>query len=70
MARLDELNQCQTPNCGYIYDPDKGDRKGHIQKGTSFQDLPEDWKCPICGAGKKMFRPLVVACPTDALSKK
>ncbi|HMK35033.1 MAG TPA: rubredoxin [Desulfomonilaceae bacterium] len=55
------MYQCQTSNCGYLYNPEKGDRKGKIPKGTLFQDLPEDWKCPICGATKKMFRPLVPA---------
>jgi len=45
-------------NCGYIYDPDKGDRKGKIKKGTKFEDLPEGWKCPVCGATVKAFRPL------------
>jgi rubredoxin len=58
MADMTDMWQCQTVNCGYIYNPDKGDRKGKIPKGTSFDDLPEDWKCPICGAGKKMFRQL------------
>jgi len=58
MSRPEEMWQCQTVNCGYIYDPDRGDRKGKIGKGTRFEDLPEDWKCPVCGAGKKMFRPL------------
>ncbi|UCE72754.1 MAG: rubredoxin [Nitrospiraceae bacterium] len=53
--------QCQTVNCGYIYNPDKGDRKGKIPKGTSFEDLPEEWKCPVCGAGKHMFKPLAGA---------
>ena len=59
MANPEEMYQCQTVNCGYIYNPDKGDRKGKIPKGTQFEDLPEDWKCPVCGAGKKMFKPLV-----------
>ena len=58
MANPEDMWQCQTLNCGYIYDPDRGDRKGKIPKGTQFEDLPADWKCPICGAGKKMFRPL------------
>ncbi|WP_319523357.1 rubredoxin [uncultured Desulfosarcina sp.] len=58
MAEPHEMYQCQTVNCGYIYNPDKGDRKGKIPKETSFEDLPDDWKCPICGAGKKMFKPL------------
>ena len=58
MAEPHEMYQCQTVNCGYIYNPDKGDRKGKVPKGTAFADLPDDWKCPICGAGKKMFKPL------------
>jgi len=58
MAKPEDMWQCQTVNCGYIYDPGRGDRKGKIPKGTRFEDLPEDWKCPVCGAGKKMFRPL------------
>jgi len=58
MAKPEEMWQCQTVNCGYIYNPDKGDRKGNIPKGTKFEDLPEEWKCPVCGAGKHMFKPL------------
>ncbi|MEZ0328721.1 MAG: rubredoxin [Dissulfuribacterales bacterium] len=58
MSRPEDMWQCQTINCGYIYDPDRGDRKGKIPKGTKFEDLPDDWKCPVCGAGKSMFRPL------------
>ena len=48
------------PDCKLrlIYDPDRGDRKGHIPKGTKFEDLPDDWKCPVCGAGKSHFRRL------------
>jgi len=58
MSKPEDMWQCQTTNCGYIYDPDRGDRKGKVQKGVKFEDLPDDWKCPICGAGKKCFRPL------------
>lgn len=58
MARPEEMYQCQTVNCGYIYNPDKGDRKGKIPKGTKFEDLPDDWRCPVCGASKDMFKPL------------
>jgi rubredoxin len=58
MSAPEEMHQCQTVNCGYVYDPDRGDRRGKIPKGTAFKDLPEDWKCPVCGAGKKMFMPL------------
>jgi rubredoxin len=52
------MYQCQTVNCGYIYDPDRGDRRGRIPKGTAFADLPATWRCPVCGASKKMFKPL------------
>ena len=58
MARPEEMYQCQTVNCGYIYDPDKGDRKGKIKKGTAFKDIPDDWRCPVCGATKAAFKPL------------
>ena len=47
MAEPEEMYQCQTVNCGYIYDPDRGDRRGKIPKGTRFEELPEDWKCPV-----------------------
>lgn len=39
--------------CGYVYDPEQGE--GDIPPGTPFDDLPEDWICPICGVGKDMF---------------
>lgn len=58
MANAEDMYQCQTVNCGYIYDPDRGDRKGKIEKGTAFGELPEDWRCPICKATRKCFRPL------------
>ena len=41
--------------CGYVYDPAKGDPVGGIEAGTSFEDLPDDWECPICGVGKDQF---------------
>ncbi len=41
--------------CGYIYDPEKGDPKSGINPGTSFENLPEEWVCPVCGASKKDF---------------
>ena len=58
MAEPKEMYQCQMANCGYIYNPDKGDRKGKIKKNIQFETLQDDWKCPICGAGKKGFRSL------------
>ena len=41
--------------CGYIYDPAIGDPEGGIAPGTAFEDIPDDWVCPICGVGKDMF---------------
>ena len=41
--------------CGYVYDPAKGDPETGIAGGTAFEDLPDDWVCPICGASKTAF---------------
>ncbi|MBS4032605.1 MAG: rubredoxin [Clostridiales bacterium] len=41
--------------CGYIYDPEKGDPDNGIAPGTSFESLPDDWRCPDCGAEKEDF---------------
>ncbi len=41
--------------CGYIYDEDLGNPDQGISPGTKFEELPEDYKCPICGVGKDMF---------------
>lgn len=41
--------------CGYVYDPEIGDPESNIEPGTSFEDLPENWVCPICGANKDQF---------------
>ncbi len=41
--------------CGYIYDPEVGDPDNNISPGTPFDDLPDDWTCPVCGAGKDKF---------------
>ena len=41
--------------CGYVYDPAVGDAESGIEPGTPFEDLPEDWVCPICSVGKEHF---------------
>ncbi|MDY3862623.1 MAG: rubredoxin [Eubacteriales bacterium] len=41
--------------CGYEYDPAEGDPENGIEPGTEFEDLPADWVCPLCGAGKEDF---------------
>lgn len=44
--------------CGYVYDPAEGDPENNIAPGTAFEDLPEDWACPVCGATKDQFEPV------------
>jgi rubredoxin len=41
--------------CGYVYDPAEGDIEHGIEPGTAFEDLPESWVCPKCGAEKEYF---------------
>ena len=40
---------------GYIYDEAAGDPDNGIEPGTDFEDLPDDWTCPLCGATKEDF---------------
>lgn len=44
--------------CELVYDPVLGDPDGGIPPGTAFQDIPDDWICPQCGAGKSDFEPI------------
>lgn len=41
--------------CGYVYDPKVGDPDNGVSSGTAFENLPDGWVCPVCGAGKDMF---------------
>ena len=41
--------------CGYEYNPEEGDPDHGIEAGTAFEDLPNDWVCPVCAAGKEDF---------------
>ena len=41
--------------CGYVYDPAIGDADSGVAAGTPFEELPGDWVCPVCGAGKDAF---------------
>ncbi|NOY69131.1 MAG: rubredoxin [Deltaproteobacteria bacterium] len=41
--------------CGYVYDPEEGDFESNIPPGIRFEDLPDDWVCPKCGAEKEFF---------------
>jgi len=44
--------------CGYIYDPSKGDPDNGVKAGTAFEDIPDSWVCPECGATKDNFSPV------------
>ncbi len=41
--------------CNYVYDPEVGDPENGVSPGTAFEDLPDDWVCPECGASKDEF---------------
>ena len=41
--------------CEYIYDPKEGDADGGITPGTPFEDIADDWLCPVCGVDKSEF---------------
>ncbi|MDG2616357.1 rubredoxin [Thermoleptolyngbya sichuanensis XZ-Cy5] len=49
------LDRHECGACGYIYEPVKGDSLGKIAAGTPFEDLPTDWRCPVCGARTARF---------------
>ncbi|MCD6450328.1 MAG: flavin reductase [Thermotogaceae bacterium] len=51
-----KMYRCRV--CGYIYDPSKGDPENEIAPDTLFEDLPDNWVCPLCGATKQAFDPL------------
>ena len=42
--------------CDYVYDPAVGDPDGGIAPGTAFEDIPDGWVCPWCGASKDKFK--------------
>ena len=52
--RLRFMKKYECP-CGYVYDPAEGDPENGIAPGTAWEDVPEDWVCPVCGLGKDAF---------------
>jgi len=52
------MQQYKCRMCGYIYKPEKGFPVDGIKPGTDFNDVPDDWVCPVCGASKKEFKPV------------
>ena len=53
------MSKYRCMKCGYIYDPEKGDPVGGIAPGTSFDQLPDDWDCPVCGKPKSQFEEVI-----------
>ncbi len=51
------MDRWECPECGYFYHPTKGDPSNKIVPGTPFEELPYDWKCPVCGAEREEFEP-------------
>lgn len=49
------MEKFECTMCEYTYDPAKGDPGRGIAPGTAFEDLPHNWTCPKCGAGKNLF---------------
>lgn len=49
------MKQWQCMACGYVYNEAAGDPEGGIPPGTRWEDVPDDWVCPMCGVGKADF---------------
>jgi rubredoxin len=49
------MDKYECSICGYVYDPAEGDPDNGVAPGTKFEDVPEDWVCPTCGAPKSEF---------------
>ncbi|MBT9159345.1 MAG: rubredoxin [Dehalococcoidia bacterium] len=52
---VNKMAKYECTVCGYVYDPEIGDPESDIPPGTPFENLPDDWVCPVCGAGKGEF---------------
>ena len=50
------MKKYECEPCGYVYDEAAGDPDNGIAPGTKWEDLPADWVCPLCGAGKEAGR--------------
>ena len=45
--------------CGHVYDEAEGDPDSGLPPGTRFEDIPDDWECPVCGVSKKDYEELI-----------
>ena len=51
------MKRYKCNSCSYVYDPETGDPENGVAPGTSFDQIPDDWVCPDCGAPKDDFSP-------------
>ena len=54
-----KMKKYRCTACEWIYDPAIGDPDGGIAPGTPFEEIPDDWSCPLCGVGKELFEEIV-----------
>jgi rubredoxin len=52
---MSDMSKYECGVCGYIYDPALGDPDNGVAPGTPFEKLPDEWRCPLCGADKSVF---------------
>jgi len=57
MASDDKNQKYICTGCGYLYEPENGDPDNGVAPGTAWEDVPEDWECPVCYLGKDEFDP-------------
>ncbi len=53
--RSELMRKYECNICGYVYDPEQGDPDSGVEPGTKWEDVPDDWECPVCGASKDDF---------------
>lgn len=68
MTEQNKSYVCTT--CGWVYDPEQGDPDGGIAPGTAWEDIPDDWVCPVCGVGKEDFEPVEQAASDQPVQKE
>ncbi len=52
------MKKYQCTVCGFVYDPVEGDPDSGVAPGTPFEEIPDDWSCPVCGVTKSEFEPV------------
>lgn len=55
IEKEDKMDKYVCTVCGYVYDPAQGDPDNGVEPGTKWEDVPDDWECPVCGVSKDEF---------------